>query len=142
MMNAHQQQKRNPVSNGTPSEGTPPVQVEAKVSYVPMILATALTTTVAVGVTFFLTRYFESKKEEKELEKERQREEQASMNPSLPMMWPGMSGQASTQSNAEEVSKIDAIADRLNGWEENLQRREQALGAKQHNLSLVMGGED
>lgn len=136
-----QQRKQNPVSNGTVENEQPPVQVQAKISYAPMIATTVITTAAAVVTTLLLTRHFDKKKEEKELEREREREESAMMNPTMPMMWPGMAGQTQSAAiNPQEQSKLDGLSERLQGWERGLEEREQVLGARERHLSLVMGG--
>jgi hypothetical protein len=132
--------------NATPNGNGENIQIQAKVSYVPMIVTTMIGTAAAVVTTIFITRYFDKKKEESELVKEREREEMSMMNPAMPMMWPGMVSQqpnpaANANANAgASPSQLAQLTDRLEAWENNIAQREQTVDAREQQLRLVMGG--
>ena len=136
-MNAAYQQ---PQVNPQMTQQQPQV-VEAKFSYMPLILTTILTSTVALGMGVLFSRWQEKKKEADDEKREREREERAGMMPPMPMMWPG-AGSIAANGNPgaappgppsvpavpqQTQAQLSDIVDRLGAWQEDLKAREAHL---------------
>jgi len=132
----------NQAKKTVPEATSTPAVVIQKPSYWPMILISFFATSAAVGLTIGIVRHLEKKKREEEAEEAREREESSLMNPTMPMMWPGMMTQQVTPQRpaANEQPVTAHTIDSLRAWEARLSERERKIGSSQEALMAAMTG--
>lgn len=140
---------------------TQPQSSQVKLNLAPVIITTFVGTVVAVAATYFATVAIEKRKAALAEKAEKEKQDAAMLNPSMPMMWPGMGmngGHAALRnpddldaSFSKMLSRMEEKMDRsldqrieakLSQWEEAAEKEAAEEERRAKALRLVMGGED